>query len=807
MPPIPVIAPHATESDSTARQGLHVSRMSSSSQESTGSSLLVTSPLLKMHEQDKTRGSPSVEELVADDDDASLKNVSKKQWQNPLITGPRPIAAPISKDDDPNGLKSQASIRSNIARYSVESQSSHRLSTSSTASSFSQRNRLSISRIGLADQVWISRVSSNNSLGSCSSVRKVTTPRKASRVSSVSASGSPAQRRKTTVLRDIPGSSMPSRHSSDATEDSGRSSNGNPFQWDQPLQKPSAMKGSPTAKKGHKRQNCVRISTLTPQILGPPSSRPTSPSIMQGIEEEPGDGGDTAASPPGVRFVSSQRHSRPPSACSFAPNLRIQTLRASLTPSSPTLSAWTAYQEHGLPSQVSDSSLSASASPGTRPISPQSRRSSNFSIQAFPSPGKVTIADVQLRQPIPEFCLSRPSTDTVEGESLSPFGLQLSLDPDMPSSPPMPVPKHDEYDPAHPAWPTVNISAPIPNEYDPASPLWHDTDPVRSSAFFPFAVNRIVQFGDDEVSPHSRPPSYGGVMPDTPPLSPKTMPDGFQAFFDKHDSGSNPPCAAEKVTSANASSIMARIPSKVDFPGAPVLPPPEEPEHYCQTTPESRQRSISNAAQIKPMRPAPPPPIPSNNKCMPSSLHIIGKTSPQGPRIQPAQSVLKNAMALRRMNSELNNTSHRESRRYFRLGREASPLLPWISSPDPSESCADMNDLFDFDIATGESGPGAEEHRSALDEIDMTQVEKTIDGALAGFEAIPSDDTTQQRGGSSVWEDGERYWEEQQSPSNPLPIDLTPRKGEVSDRELMARPLSIQATPKSLYDSDGFLRT
>ena len=814
VPPLPVILPHAARNERSSRQGLRASRMSVSSQESPGSSVLVTSPVLKLHEQDKAVSSPSLEQLVAEDDSASLKTVATKQWQKPLVAGPG------LRGNDREGVKSHASIRSNIARYSSDSLLQHRLSSVSAASSNSSRCRVSIIHTGQADQISISRVSAENSLNSYCSVRKVTTPRKGTRTS-VSAYGSPAERKKTGILRDISGNSLgPSRQPSNATQDSSRSSNGNPFQWDQPLEKPSALKGSPNARKGHKRQNCVRISTLTPQVLGPPPSRPTSPNIMHGIEEKSGDG-DEPTNTNELRFVSNQRPSRPTSASFSAPSLRVRTLRASLTPSSPTLSAWTAFQENGLPSQPSDSQLSISqysTSPPNRAGSRQSDRSSAFSIPSFPSPVKATVSNVQLSRPVPEFYLSRPSTDIAEDESSSPFALNFSSDLDMPSSPPLPVSKHEEYDPAHPAWPMVNIPAPQNQEYDPASPTWDITEPERSSPFLPFAANATTTARhSEEVSPRSRPTSYGGHLPDTPPCSPKTMPEGFQAFFDRQDSDSKPARASEKLTSANASAIMARMPSKpVDFPGAPILPPPEQPEGYSKTTPSrspqtSRQRAVSNVAYLQPMRPAPPPPL--QDADMPSPLQISNKTSPRGPRTQPAHSVLKNAMALRRMNSEVNDflQQHRESRRYQRLGREASPLVPWIGSPDPNDGCGDMNELFDFGFA---SAGVEDEHTSALDEIDMTEVERKLDGALAGFEAIPSDDAMpRQDRSSSVWEDGEKFWEQEQSSpsigvakSSPLPMpDInTPKKVQGLT---ITSPRSIQHTPKSLYDSDGFLKT
>ncbi|KAK5164488.1 uncharacterized protein LTR77_009694 [Saxophila tyrrhenica] len=877
VPPLPVIEPLSTTNDSNVRQGFCVTRQSSSSsRDSASSSVLVSSPILTMHNQDQQPASPTVADVIADDDSASLKNVATKQWQAPqnAMALPSVLCRDMSK--------SKASIRSNMARYSIETLSTSRLSTTSEDSTKTKINRLSIPKIATADQISISRVSSSNSLSSGSGVKKVVTPRKARRTS-VSASGSPAERRKTSVLRDISGNSMgPSRQLSNATQDSGRSTNGNPFQWDLPLTKPSALKGSPNARKGHKRQNCVRISTLTPQILGPPPSRPTSPNIMHGIEEEPTDDEESGQ----LRFVSNHRLSRPPSGASFAPNLRIQTLRASLTPSSPTLSAWNAFQEHGLPSLPSDSQLSAS--PAKRPGSRQSDCSSAFTIPSFPSPIKATVSDIQLNQPVPQFCLSRPSADIEDDDSSSPFGLQLSSDRDMHSSPPLPASKHVEYDPAHPAWSTVTIPQPSPEEYDPTSPSWDTTEPVCSSPFFPFAAPSIPASAGSEqdVSPRTvLPNSYGGDLPDTPPCSPKTMPEGFQDFFDNRSSGSKPRRSEEEMlTSSNASAIMARMPSvgqTVDFPGAPVLAPPAQAEEYMQTTlqrPQAsqttsgRQRSTSTAQpQYHPLRSAPPPPMPTIPSSdlgnedlpdveMPSPLHLGSKSTskpspgPVGPRSQPANSVLKNALALRRMNSEVNNPTdwspaqphategendawsydtNRESKKFLRMGREASPLLPWIGSPELGEGDgAAMDAVFDFGFAAAGAEEDEWEGAGGLDEIDLSEVERRLDGALAGFEAAAgSDDTVlgmpvgqglgvdhieernricerkEERKTLSVWEDGEKFWE-RPGQSSPLPTAVvTPRKSAGYEKEVLDRPRSIQMTPKSLYDSDGFLRT
>ncbi|KAK0310083.1 hypothetical protein LTR01_004282 [Friedmanniomyces endolithicus] len=968
VPPVPsmVLLERQDSDDSRNRLGMCISRgVSCSSQESASSSVLVTTLIRERHEQAQPIGSPSVEDVVADDDSAQLKTVSNRQWQSPRTrhadhSNEINLIGNATGSSTRPGHQHHPSIRSNAARYSTSSH--HRLSTTSTVSSFSETNitmsnRLSIPQIGTADRVSISRVSSYGSLrnaeGSHTSsitgaVQKiVTTPRKPNRTSSVSAAGSPAERRKTSVLREISGNSQaangnlqltPSRQASDSTVQttwSGRSSNGNPFQWDQqlPLAKPSALKGSPTSKgsrkgNGHRRQNCVRISTLQPQILGPPArpSRPTSPvNIMLGIQEEEGADGEEARSEAGMSFVRHEKLPRQSSASSLATNLKVKPVRVSLTPSSPTLSMWTtAYQEQQqhqqyLPSQPSDSQLSVSASPVcTRTGRPQvaSRQSSDrssggYSIPRFPSPSRATVGGVQWQQPIPEFYLSRPSTDGPEEEEVSsPFIRSRPLhkiDHDVEastmfsSSPPLPISKEEAY---VPDWPILAVPArnAVANgvEYDPASPLWavgidatatsntskHVDHDHSSPSFFPFALHNDVaapplqalHYHDDaeHISPRtrsgSRPTStasltsYGGDLPDTPPCSPKTRPAEFnEQYFTKQDSAQSPSyvvrsvrpgrlTAAEKLTSANASAIMATIPEvppTVGFRSAvPILAPPSENEAANTTPTARRQRSCSTAHPAAARSPSD----------IPQPLHIKQPSqslSPQGPRTEPAKSVLKHAMALRRMNSEIDQTrnlsENRASRRYVRLGREASPLLPWIGPPGFGDGASDScNDLFDFDFgemvldvgagAAKEDGSGSR-GKSALDDIDMASLDRRLDGALAGFEpgAPSSSPPVLDSQRFSVWEDGE-LWQKQPrfsftASSSPLlgDMDVTPVKKSsagVWEREQGAmtpvqrlrmpdplagggvgfeddgeRPSSILKTPRSLYDSEGFLRS
>lgn len=883
VPPLPVIAPHNPHAVSV-RNGFCLSRMSSSSQESASSSVLVTSPILRAPDVDLE--SPSLEQMVADDDSASLKQVSHRQWQNPLVAGPRPI--PDTSPTVPAltmAHRHKPSVRSNAARYSVDSQLSRQLSMTSVASSVDseKHNRLSIPRLGTADRVSIRSVSSVGSFKNDSGVKKITTPRRVSRCSTtVSENGSPAERPKG-VLRVISGNAgPPTRQASNATQTSSRSSNGNPFQWDSvPLQKPSALKGSPNARKGHRRQNCVRISTLTPQVLGPPPSRPTSPSITHGIEEEPLGFDGISNTMGGLPFVSNSTHlSRPSSLTAFAPHLRISTLRASLTSSSPTLNSWTTFQDPGCTSQPIDAMSSRSASTftaGSRSAYRQSGQSSNFSIPSFPSPSKTTVTAVQRDQPVPEFYFTRPSTDEPGfdfgwgRDDQSSIDVHIPEDAEIASSPPLPVAKEDEYDPTCPM--LVMPKRQGAQEYDPASPAFAAlvAEPDNSS---PFAST--VTFSDDDTR-YSRPVSYSEeYQPESPPCSPKSIPHALgmssPISLEEHSNSSTPRGSSpsyEKLTSANASTIMARIRThsrKVDFPGAPILPPPidDNPVPFPLTT--SRNRSSSTAGYLQPHRPAPPPPLPrakeeDEEPDVPLSVIPVPRpqysptlsdtrrtsASPCGPRDKPAKPIAKQIIALRRMNSEMDTSTSNQTRRYIHgLSREPAPLLPWIGAPEASESC---NDMFDFDFETtsgcdarGGADDGEEEGDvgpcSALDDVYLSNIERRLEGALGGFEVPPSVDevasekeasspislpeTTAEcaQRASSVWEDGEQFWNRTSlstipgsSPSDaekarsvPTPRMYSAGYGLGSRRSNM-RPPSVMATPKSLYDADGFLKT
>lgn len=898
VPPLPVISPHTISNDECTRPVINISRTSSSSScDSAGSSVLVTSPILSRTADDEPLSSPTLEDVVANDSHASLRNVTNRTWQRSRNT-----ATAASRTGSSNSMrieKPRGSVRGNIVRFSSESLLSQRLSSASTSSTTSESGykRLSIPQIATADRISISRVSSSNSLTDPgSAVKTITTPprRQSKRVNSVSVNGSPAQRKqKNGVLRDISGNATKAatsrRQMSISTQDSSTSSNGNPFHWDcsnssnSLLSKPSALKGSPNARKGHRRQNCVRISTLTPQILGPARSRSSSPAglvmdeILEERESDEYKRGEEERREVERVVAHERRRTRPPMpyrTTSSESNLRIQTLRASLTPASPELSSWTVYQEaFGLPSQPSDSAMSTSQSVNSQQSEKRQSDHSTFNIPRFPSPNKAKASLAMSKidtAPMPQFSFGMESpTLGLEDKNYHPWGPQstspdepapqtpseaspIDYSPvspdDMPSSPPLPTSKTREY---NPAWPVVTLAAPR-EEYDPASPpvIWDSeaTEAERSSGFFlPFAIKDE----DEEVSPRSRPTSYAQKLEQEEgeelPCSPRTIPRPLFA----------PP--EEKLTSANASFIMARLPS--NFLGSasnvPILTPPATGNEdlyqtHWQCSPV-RRNSITSTPPAAVRQPAVAraphlPTIPQSDD-NPSTPPIPTKSSKRtsetkpallGPRAAPGKSVLKNIIALRRMNSEAafsspatpsrkDDDEYSPQTRYSRLGREASPLLPWIPSTNSLD--AEPGETSTYDI----SPPSQQQNSSPsavsdLGSIDFDAWGRNIEGALAGFAAefeanhgyAWSAETTAalnskrksvlQRSSamagqrnSTVWDDGEKFWTD-----GGVEVEEEPRT--VDPRLLMTPASKLKeeekgsGTPRSLYDADGFLK-
>lgn len=222
---------------------------------------------------------------------ARVQKVAKRNFRNSMVVGPRPFRDTLTLHG--KNTPSQGSIKSNVARFSsatpatqADSQAEKRASQLTTSSSL----RSLASRVVVAENATINGFPSP--ANSPTTMRRMTTP-KCRSGSYVTPYGSPEDRRKrSSLIQKVQyNHEGPKRQLSQTSTQapSTRSSNGNAFQYDPaPMSagKPSALKGSPSARKpGHRRSNPVRLS-LIPTILGPPRSRSPSPAI-HGIAEGP----------------------------------------------------------------------------------------------------------------------------------------------------------------------------------------------------------------------------------------------------------------------------------------------------------------------------------------------------------------------------------------------------------------------------------------------------------------------------------------------------------------------------------------
>ncbi|OCK97271.1 uncharacterized protein K441DRAFT_694454 [Cenococcum geophilum 1.58] len=499
VPPLPLCV--ARLKSEVTRRGLLArspSRHSVSSFESVGSSILV---------------SPS-SPMILRPNGLQLKKATRWDWGNPLIES-RPIRDQVAlyrQGDNP----SESSPKSNTARCSMGTPSTKRHSRrESRNSSLYNPSLRSIGKTRAAETVRLSRVSTSSPAGSNLIVQTMTTPRRQSGTK-VSLNGSPQERQKTPVLRDVSrNQTFPTRQLSQTSTQasSARSSNGNPFQWDPtPLQsgKPSALKGSPSARKGHKRQNCVRIS-LAPTILGPPSGSP-SPSVMNDIQEESPDTSAQKRSSTSVGLGFSNKRSlpKPPTSSVFAPDVKLNptTLRVSVTVNSSILPVeHTEHNADGSPTLgPCDNSNRASLPCNPKRLS----NSSVLSIPSFPNPCNDIGSIRSIKSPPSTFAFSRPSDEYVEVKrtkstiTLSPPFRPIDADSTTSSSQRSEATAvDDEYDPTGPQLVHPTLTTTPPSLF--SSPF--AATPTNSYAFP--AQNRT----DARLPPHSPPCSPKNLRP------------------------------------------------------------------------------------------------------------------------------------------------------------------------------------------------------------------------------------------------------------------------------------------------------
>ena len=176
----------------------------------------------------------------------------------------------------------------------------------------------------IAETRPIAAVSNPSAVGP-SPIRVVGTPRRNVQMRKVSASGSPIQRNRTSVLKQLSeNKEILLRDDSQTSMQSETSTGTNIFTWD-----PYSPVQQSKRSSRHKRQNCVRISL--------PVSRSASSLKMGDIAEESTDPVTSAGKYTGE--YENRHFSRPPSTTTFSPALKrcATTLHASVNPTSPPL--------------------------------------------------------------------------------------------------------------------------------------------------------------------------------------------------------------------------------------------------------------------------------------------------------------------------------------------------------------------------------------------------------------------------------------------------------------------------------------
>ncbi|KAK1910750.1 hypothetical protein P3342_008630 [Pyrenophora teres f. teres] len=673
--------------------------------------------------------------------------------------------------------------------------------------------------------------------------RNTTTPKRKSKTM-VSAAGSPE--RKYTINKNshtLNGAMrQPKRQSS---QTSSRSSGGNPFQWDytsiSPSGKPSALKGSPAARQGHRRKNSVRIS-LVPTIHGPPS-RPASASWVmdRGIDVAPC-GSTNKSSSLGSGSSNTRSLPLPPRSSTFAPELKFNTtsLRASLTSTSPEL-ALIGYDQSFVVSPT-DHILPHLSEREQKRLSD----GSIFSLSKFPAaPSVIEPVDIDMTRPLSfpptqrlDFCGNWiPETPFLQQY---PFGTQNSRRERSPS--PTSIIDIDEYDPETPSCIYQTPTNPNPRAFQSAFATIPEESSVSSQKTAD--VDRLQYHASPPVSPKTVfPPSFtlgahsaynlpihATAIPEEPAdtIDPSIISkDAFSMLNSSFDEGN-----ASIFRSPNSSRSILAIPTSLDsarskfdplldaaFPSSPpIVKMYDSPtigrvgsvqfsSNY--TLPSPSPSPTSSPIELpSPVFPSSPRPshaqLPNNNLSINfAELPRLSPPSrgPRGPRGSPPRPLRSSIAVLRRMNSDAADAKKagRGERRYLRLGREDSMQVPgdesWLDELE--DECS-----VELDEAEGMRLVGSilEDYDEGCTMLDLNEDTSITSISIAQPERstnvgiVEEDDTTvgASQHSSSIWEDGEKLWT-----SNTPPPPSSPTKPKDRYKPLALSPLATPCTPPS----------
>jgi len=579
--------------------------------------------------------------------------------------------------------------------------------------------------------------------------------------------------------------------------------------------KPSALKGSPSSRKGHRRQNCVRIS-LSPIVINTHKPSP-SPSMVSIQEESPDIGTQVEKPATGYALSNAKALPRPPSSSTFAPEVKLSPtiLRASLTPDSPTLSLVGYSQE---PSS-SDNNWSLTASPSKL----HRRSDSNCSmlvIPTFPSPEKATTNPVV---PTPTFSFSRPSSEFDE-QCNPPPEFRLLAQPVIPSRSSFPGKPQS----------TNLVTSSLPNETDLTLSQLHDDQLERSQELANVVQNKQEAVG---VGPSK-------LLPKWPFAGSGTQQNNIECPID------SPPCSPK--SQPTHSIVTTNKNPNVDL--AELTQFTMHTEGIATARPEVTETG-ENGGQV------PPPTLTTKRTITPTHATTTATTTSSSSSFSSSShevppSPLRYSIAqLRRMNSDASQDSL-GARRYLKLGREASMSAldvdtmlaggrcrwdSWITIPEPPfEEDAEMADETQKEVELGETSQGEEvygemQRREDLEELsmDMEMLERMSDNLRLG---VASHKEMQSEVSTSVCVDGknhspcEKEGVAQEGSDSRLPMaDSSGNRGRIEHPRIIqlrsdalegqkasnngqetplvkVQPPSANASPGSLYDENGFLR-
>ncbi|KAF2852030.1 hypothetical protein T440DRAFT_447550 [Plenodomus tracheiphilus IPT5] len=688
--------------------------------------------------------------------------------------------------------------------------------------------------------------------------RNSVTPKRRSKTQ-VSSAGSPErQDQNPTNSRMVVGMRSPKRQHS---QTSSRSSGGNPFQWDPtPIlpasAKPSNLKGSPSARKGHGRKNSVRIS-LVPTIHGPPS-RVNSLSLHNGHQDgSTGGGAAENINGLGLDLESKRALPTPPTSSTFSPDLKFTatSIKAALTTTSATLPL-VGYDQSFVvfPTDQILPPLSAT----------EQKRLSNgsmFSLSRFPATPSIIEPvdyDVSGQYGPPSYNNHDFSGNWMPDTPLIqqyPFGMHTPERNRSPSSPTSMI-DIDEYNPEQPNCiyetpPNPNANsrtyqsafATIPEESSICSNKTVDTEQSRNGNSPPISPKTMSppRFNAQDRSAYNL-PVYATCIPEelSDTIDPSIISkDAFGEYSTMDDSIFGTHAVNKRISiviPATSQSAQSMLEPLLDA----AFPSNESPTigHDCSELSLScySSRSPSPSPGASPIE-LPSPVYPCSPR--PAHAQLPGsqtqglsinfaevpklQPSPRGPRHSPPRPLRSSIAQLRRMNSDAleakDEKAGRGERRYLRLGREDSMHVPgdesWLDELDDSSA-------VELDEEEGRRlvGDLLEEHENEWDEgCTVLDLEATDDQTIDSISTIRPDlstnmnlsalqdhtdaDTTfgapSSTRSSSIWEDGEKFWT---SSTPPPPCTASPSSSPIiPSNSTPSRPRNRNQTYQPLASS------